>query len=83
MLPRWTAWRNLNKKRLRTVDEEESGSKRRCSIRSKIAGIFTSGATASLIGDSFPNQKGIVVSETSLMSEDLMDISLSETISKE
>ena len=79
-LPRWTARRSLYKKRLRTVDGDESESKRRCSTRSKVAGIFTAGATAALIRDSFPNQKGIVVSETAPMPEDLLDISLEEVI---
>ena len=54
--------------------------KRRCSTRSKVAGIFTSGATAALIRESFSNQKGVVVSETALMPEDLTDISLEEVV---
>ena len=74
------AWRNLNKKRLRTVDGEESEPKRRCSTRSKVAGIFTSGATTALIRNSFLNQKGVVVSETAQMPEDLMNISLEKVI---
>ena len=45
-----------------------------------MAGVFTSGATAALIRESFPNQKGIVVSETAPMSEDLLDISLEEVV---
>ena len=45
-----------------------------------MAGIFTSGATAALIRESFPNQKGVVVSETAPMPADLMDISLEEVI---
>ena len=45
-----------------------------------MAGVFTSGATAALIRESFPNQKGIVVSETAPMPEDLLDISLEEVI---
>ena len=53
---------------------------RGCSTRSKVAGVFTSGATAALIRESFPNQKGIVVSETAPMPEDLLDISLEEVI---
>ena len=51
---------------------------RRCSTRSKVAGIFTSGASAALIRDSFPNQEGVVVLETALMPEDLMNISVEE-----
>ena len=77
-LPKWPSWRKFNKKRPRTADGEESEPKKRCSTRSKVAGIFTSGATASLIRDSFPNQKGVIVSETALMPEDLMNISLEE-----
>ena len=46
----------------------------------KVAGIFTSGSTASLIRDLFPNQKGVVMSETAPMPEDLMNISLEEVI---
>ena len=49
-------------------------------LRSKVAGIFTSGATAALFRDSFPNQKGVVVSETAPLPEDLMNISLEEVI---
>ena len=77
-LPKWPSWRKSNKKRPRTAVGEESEPKRRCSTRSKVAGIFTSGATAALIRDSFPNQKGVVVSETAPMPEDLMNISLEE-----
>ena len=72
------ARRKSNKKRPRTADGEESEPKRRCSTRSMVAGIFTSGATAALIRDFFPNQKGVVVSETALMPEDLMILSLEE-----
>ena len=45
-----------------------------------MAGVFTSGATAASIRESFPNQKVIVVSETAPMPEDLLDISLEEVI---
>ena len=79
-LPKWPSWRKSNKKRPRTADGGESEPKRRCSTRSKVAGIYTSGATAALIRDSFPNQKGVVVSETAPMPEDLMNISLEEVI---
>ena len=68
----------VNKKRPRIADGEESEPKIRCSTRSKVAGIFTSGATAALIRDSFPNQKGVVVSETAPIPEDRMNISLEE-----
>ena len=79
-LPKWPSQRKSNKKRPRTAEGDESEPKRRCSTRSKVAGIFTSGATVALIRDSFPNQKGIVVSETAPMPEDLMKISLEEVI---
>ena len=49
-------------------------------VESKVAGIFTSGATVALIRNSFPNQKGVVVSETAPIPEDLMNISLEEVI---
>ena len=42
--------------------------------------MFTSGATAALIRETFPNQKGVVVSETAPMPEDLLDISLEEVV---
>ena len=74
-LPKWPSRRKSNKKRSRIADGDESESKRRCSTRSKVAGIFTSGETAALIRESFPNQKGVVVSETAPMPADLMDIS--------
>ena len=79
-LPKWPSCRKSNKKRPRIADGRESKLKRRCSTRSKVAGIFTSGATAALIREAFPNQKGVVVSETAPMPEDLMDISLEEVI---
>ena len=80
MLPKWSSRRKSNKKRPRTADGDESEPKRRCSTRSKVAGIFTFGATAALIRDLFPNQKGVVVSETAPMPEDLLDISLEEVV---
>ena len=79
-LPKWPSCRKSNNKRPRVADGDESEPKRRCSTRSKVAGIFTSGATAALIRESFPNQKGLVVSETAPMPADLMDISLEEVI---
>ena len=77
-LPKWPSHRTSNKKKPRIADGDESEPKRKCFTRSKVAGIFTSGATAALIRDSFPNQKGVVVSETPPMPEDLMNISLEE-----
>ena len=50
-------------------------------LLSEVVGIFTSGATAALIRESFPNQKGVVVSETAPMSEDLLDIRTSGGVS--
>ena len=50
-------------------------------MRSKVAGIFTSGTTAALIRQSFPNQKGVVVSETAPVVENLFDMSLEEILS--
>ena len=40
--------------------------------------VFTSGATAALIQERFPNQKGVVMSESAPMPEDLMDVSLED-----
>ena len=62
MLPQWPSRRKSNKKR----------------ARSKVARVFMSGATAALIRERFPNQKGVVVSESAPMPKDLMDISLEE-----
>ena len=79
-LSKWRSQRKSNKKRSRVAGGDKPEPKRRCSMRSKVAGIFSSGATAALIRDSFPNQKGVVVLETALMPEDLMNISLEEVI---
>ena len=45
-----------------------------------MAGVFTSGATAALIKESFPNQRGIVILETAPIPEDLLIVSLEEVI---
>ena len=45
-----------------------------------MAGVFTSGATAALIKESFPNQRGIVILETAPIPEDLLNVSLEEVI---
>ena len=45
-------------------------------MRSKVAGTFTSGTTAALIRESFPKQKGVVVSETAPAPENFFDMSL-------
>ena len=66
-LPKWPSWRKANKKRSRVSSGDGSEPKRRCSTRSKVAGIFIFGATAALIRESFPNQKGVVVLEIASM----------------
>ena len=68
-LPKWPSRRHSNKKRPRA------------SMRSKVAGIFTSGTTAALIRESFPSQKGVVVLETAPVAENLFDMSLDEILS--
>ena len=73
--PKWPSRTKSNNKRLGVSSGEVPEPKRKCSTRSKVAGIFTSGATAALIRESFPNQKGVVVSETAPMPDDLLDIS--------
>ena len=77
-LPKWPSWRKSNKKRPRASCGDGPAPKRKCSTRSKAAGIFTSGTTAALIIESFPCQKGIVVSETVLVVENLFDMSLDQ-----
>ena len=79
-LPQWPSRRKSNKKRARVDDGNEPAPKRKCNTRSKVAGVFTSGATAALIRERFPNQKGVVVSESAPMPEDLMDISLEDVV---
>ena len=79
-LPRWLSRRKANKWKPRGAAGGKPAPKRKCSNRSKVAGVFISGATAVLIPESFPNQKGIVVLETAPMPEDLLDISLEEVI---
>ena len=79
-LPRWPSRRKSNKKRPRVASGDGPEPKKRCSTRNKVAGIFTSGATAALIRESFPGQKGVVMSEAASMPEDLLNISLEEVI---
>ena len=79
-LPKWPSCRKSNKKRPRVADGDESEPKRRCSTRKKVAGVFTSGATAALIRELFPDQQEIVVSENAQIPADLLDISLEEVI---
>ena len=60
---------------------DDSAPKRKCFMRSKVAGVFTSGMTAALIRESFPNQQGVVVSETAPVPKNLFDMSLEEILS--
>ena len=70
-----------NKRRPRVSNGDGPEPKKRCSTRSKVAEIFPSGTTAALIRESFPNQKGVVVSETAPVAENLVDMSLEEILS--
>ena len=70
-----------NKKRPRVSSGDGSEPKKRCSTRSKVAGIFISRTTAALIRESFSNQKGVVVLETTPVAENLVDMSLEEILS--
>ena len=80
-LPKWPSRRKSNKKRPRVSSGDGPDPKRKCSTRSKVAGIFKSGTTATLIQESFPEQKGIAVSETAPVAENLFDMSLEEILS--
>ena len=80
-LPKWPSQRKSNKKRPRASSGQRLDHKRRCSTRSKVAGIFTSGMTAALIRESFPTQKGVVVSKTAPVAENLFDMSLDKILS--
>ena len=83
-LPRWPSRRKGSKRKPRGADRcadgDEPVPKRKCSTRSKVAGVFMSGASAALIRDGFPEQKGVVVSKTALIPEDLLNVSLEEVI---
>ena len=72
---------NRNKKRPRASGGDGPAPERKCSTRSKVAGIFTSGTTASLIKESFPNQKGVVVSKSGPVAENLFNMSLDKITS--
>ena len=48
-LPKWPSRRKSKKKRPRVSRKDGPEPKRKCSTRCKVAGIFTSGATAALI----------------------------------
>ena len=80
-LPKWPSWRKANKKRPRTDSKDGSAPKRNCSTRSKVGNLFTSGTTASLIREAFPDQKGILVSKDAPVAKDLFDMSLDKIIS--
>ena len=80
-LPKWPSRRKVNKKRPRTPSRDRPTPKRKCSTRSKVGNIFTSGTTASLIREAFPDQKGIVVSKTAPVPKDLFDLLLEEILS--
>ena len=45
-----------------------------------MAGVFTSGASAALIRNHFPDQKGVVVLEMAPIPEDLLNVSLEEVV---
>ena len=83
-LPRWLSRRKANKRKprgaARCADRDEPAPNRKCSTMSKVAGVFTSGASAALIKDGFPDQKGVVVSEMAPIPEDLLNVSLEEVI---
>ena len=53
LLPRWPSRRKANKRKPKgadnCADRDEPAPKRKCSTRSKVAGVFTSGASAALI----------------------------------
>ena len=61
LLPRWPSRRKANKRKPKgadnCADRDEPAPKRKCSTRSKVAGVFTSGASAALIRNHFPDQK--------------------------
>ena len=83
-LPRWPSRRKANKRKPRGANGcaggDEPASKRKCSTRSKVNGVFTSGASAALIKGCFPDQKGVFVSETAPIPEELLNVSLEEVI---
>ena len=80
-LPKWPSRRKANKKRSRASSRDGPTPKRKCSMRSKVGNIFTSGTTASLFREAFPNQKGVVVSKTEPVAENLFDMSLDKILS--
>ena len=83
-LPRWPARRKANKRKARgaprCVEEGDPAPKRKCSTRSNVKGVFTSGASAALIRNCFSDHTGVVISETAPIPEDLLNVSLEEVI---
>ena len=83
-LPRWPSRRKANKRKprgaARCVEGDEPAPKRKCSTRSKVKGVFTSGASAALIKNCFPDHTGVVISETAPKPVDLLNVSLEEVI---
>ena len=75
----------LEKVKLNGVDmgllPRGSAPKRKCSPRSKVSNIFTSGNNASLIREAFPNQKGVVVLKTAPVAKNLFDMLQDKIIS--
>ena len=80
-LPKWPYRRKANKKRPKAYSRDGPAPKRKCSMRSKVGNVFTSGTTESLIRVAFPNQKEVVVSKTAPVPKDLFDLSLEEILS--
>ena len=83
-LPRWSSRRKANKRKsrgtARCVEGDEPAPKRKFSTRSNIRGVFTSGASAALFKNCFPDHTGVVISETAPIPEDLLNVSLEEVI---
>ena len=79
----WPSRRISKKKRPRAPVGDKPNPMRKCSMRSKVAGTFTSGTTAALIRESFPKQKGVIVSETATVPDMSLyvDMSLDEILS--
>ena len=81
-LPRWPSRRKANKQKPRgaaiCVEWGEPAPNRKGSTRSKVKGVFTSGASAALIKNCFPDHTGVVISETAPIPEDLLNVSLED-----
>ena len=83
-LPRWPSRRKANKGKprgtARCIEGDKPVPKRKCSTRSNVKGVFTSGASAALIKSGFPDHAGVVILETAPIPEDLLNVSLEEVI---